>query len=467
MSLSLKILIPIVISTAVVIFLFTFYLIDNRRTQSEAQLYAKAEKLTDLLAYANINTLWNYDIDELKNISQSFFQDQDITLILIKDHKGTTYENLTKKIKTSKPIILKRSIEKDGEILGELTTEFTNFYIEKNLAGIRNKLILLCLTLFCVLTLIVVLVSKQVLKPLSGVLTGIDHISKGDYSYRIESRTNDEIGRLSKQFNDMSQQIRILQNSAVKAAEQGKEMEIAKNIQLSLQPCLDGFTKCGFEISANMTPAEDVGGDYYDIIVSPDHKLWFGIGDVTGHGLVAGLVMMMAQVSINTLIRSVSGLTPEQVLIYTNKVLQSNIREGLKKDHHMTINFIKEEKPGVYRYAGAHEILLIYRSSTGQIEQIPTKGMWLGIIDDISGPIQKYAGSFTLEKDDIVFLYTDGVIEIKNKNNEQYDIHNLTRFLKQHADRSTKEIKLALLSELNRFKDRQLDDITFLIMRKE
>ena len=310
------------------------------------------------------------------------------------------------------------------------------------------------------------LVSKKTLKPLSDVIEGINHVSNGDYEYEIHISSNDEIGLVANRFNEMSQRITGLQKAAVSNAETGKEIEIAKKIQMSLRPCLEKFTTFGFEISANMTPAELVGGDYYDLIESCDKKFWLGIWDVTGHGLVSGLVMMMAQVSISSLIRSIPGLSPEEALIYANRTIQANIRDGLKEDHHMTINLIKEERQGLYRYAGAHEIILIYRAKSKEIEQIPTRGMWLGIIPDISRPTNKFAGSFMLETNDILFLYTDGVIEIKNKNAEQYDIQRLTDFLKLHASEDTEAIKQHLLSDLNEFKEKQLDDITFVIIRK-
>jgi len=359
-------------------------------------------------------------------------------------------------------------LKKQGEHIGDLETIFTNYHIEQDLTQIKNRITLLAIVLFIILSLLIFFISRTIIvRPIANVLEGMNHVSKGHYNYKIQTTSNDEIGQLVNRFNDMSQKINEFQDAAVTAAGTRKEMEIAKNIQMSLQPSLEKFKTCGFEISANMTPAEDVGGDYYDLIHSCDKKLWFGIGDVTGHGLLSGLVMMMAQVSINTLIRSIPDLTPEQALIYANQTIQSNIREGLKKDHHMTISFIKEEKEGQYRYAGAHEIMLIYRAKSGLIEQIPTRGMWIGVIPDITKPTKKYAGTFELEKDDLLFLYTDGVIEIKNINSEQYDMERLSNFLKQHSQEDTHTIKKQLLLELNTFKDKQLDDITFIIMKKE
>lgn len=245
-----------------------------------------------------------------------------------------------------------------------------------------------------------------------------------------------------------------------------REMEIAKNIQTALLPSLDKFNASGFEISANMTPAEEVGGDYYDIILGPDQRLWFGVGDVTGHGLVSGLIMMMVQVSIHTLIRAIPGISPEDLLSSANAVIRSNVRDGLKVDHHMTISFIVEESDGRCRYAGAHETIMIFRAKTGGIERIPTKGMWLGIIPDISRLLKKYAGSFYLEPEDLVFLYTDGVTESCNEKKERYGLERMETFLKTHGRMPVETIKQKLLSELNQFMDSQTDDISFLILKK-
>jgi len=85
------------------------------------------------------------------------------------------------------------------------------------------------------------------------------------------------------------------------------EMEIAKRIQTSLLPTIRQVN--GFEVSAKMLPAQEVGGDYYDVIVTQRGELWVTIGDVSGHGVESGLIMMMTQTSVSTSVQRGSGAT--------------------------------------------------------------------------------------------------------------------------------------------------------------
>lgn len=141
------------------------------------------------------------------------------------------------------------------------------------------------------------------------------------------------------------------------------EMEVAKRIQTSLTPADDKLG--GYEISAIMLPATEVGGDYYDIIRT-DKNPWVMIGDVSGHGVESGLIMMMAQTSIRTIISKNSSENPNQVLIELNKVIKENIAL-LKVDRYMTITAISLSPDGM-TYAGSHQDIIVYRKATQTIE---------------------------------------------------------------------------------------------------
>ena len=92
---------------------------------------AKAKNLTDLLAYSNIDSLWNFNVDQLQDITGSFFKDQDIVSIIIMDQREIVYADLHKETRGSEQITLTRAIKKGEEQIGTLKTVFTNYHIEK------------------------------------------------------------------------------------------------------------------------------------------------------------------------------------------------------------------------------------------------------------------------------------------------------------------------------------------------
>ncbi|MBN2443374.1 MAG: SpoIIE family protein phosphatase [Spirochaetales bacterium] len=244
-----------------------------------------------------------------------------------------------------------------------------------------------------------------------------------------------------------------------------QEVDIARKIQTSLLPDLDEFTDTGYDFEASMNVAASVGGDYYDILRDKNDRLWLGIGDVTGHGIPAGLIMVMAQVGIHNLLETIPGITPEELLTRINKIMTNNIRCKMKSDQHMTINFLVENKPGHFHYAGAHEIILIHRARTGEVVQVETNGFWLGIIDDCEEQMNRGKGSFQLEKKDTLLLYTDGLIQIMNKDHEQFDLQRLIKIMR-HNSENPQTLKKAIDNAIKEFGGIQKDDITYLICRR-
>ncbi|MCK4799323.1 MAG: SpoIIE family protein phosphatase, partial [Spirochaetes bacterium] len=190
-----------------------------------------------------------------------------------------------------------------------------------------------------------------------------------------------------------------------------QEMKIAERIQTAIVPVPPQHDE--LDIAAVMKPAEEVGGDYYDIMFDKDNNLWFAIGDVSGHGVTPGLIMMMAQVSFSTKIKDSGDITPKKAIIDINSVLCENVRNRLKKHHFMTMTFLKYMGNGKFMYAGAHLDIIVYRNKTKMCELIKTDGVYLSIIPDVSEATKNL--NFFLNKDDIMLLYTDGIIEARHK----------------------------------------------------
>jgi sigma-B regulation protein RsbU (phosphoserine phosphatase) len=238
------------------------------------------------------------------------------------------------------------------------------------------------------------------------------------------------------------------------------EMELAKRIQTALLPERERIR--GYEIAAAMFPAKEVGGDYYDIIETPTGDKWVAIGDVSGHGVDSGLIMMMAQTSLSAMVANCSDCQPSEVLRMVNHVIRENISR-LGSDHYMTMMAIRfnESKMTV---AGKHQDIIIYRSALNRTEVIPTNGTWLGITDNI----ERHLDDITEKIDygDIVLLFTDGITETTNKEGEMYGQERLEQALNQYADLPVVKLRDRIVESVKGFQEEQFDDMTLVVIKK-
>ena len=107
------------------------------------------------------------------------------------------------------------------------------------------------------------------------------------------------------------------------------------------------------------------------------------MGDASGHGLTAGLVMMMVQTGVSTLVRADPDAKPSHVIKTLNTVLFENIHDRLEAERHMTLSLMRYEQTGRLVVAGAHMDAVVWRAATQTTELWPTKGTFLAITDDI------------------------------------------------------------------------------------
>ncbi len=238
------------------------------------------------------------------------------------------------------------------------------------------------------------------------------------------------------------------------------EMEIAKQIQTALLP--DKVVAKDYEIRAIMLPAEEVGGDYYDFIQIPNGKTWVSIGDVSGHGVEPGLIMMMVQTSILTTISNFPSYPPSRVLRSINYTIKENISR-LKKDSFVTLVILSLFDTQIV-FSGKHQDIIIYRSNSHSIETIPTSGTWIGLVDDIGNHLTDTI--ITFNKGDLILLYTDGVTEAVNELGEMYGQKRLEQALHKYSSLPIKEIIKNIINEIQAFQINQEDDITLLIIKK-
>jgi serine phosphatase RsbU (regulator of sigma subunit)/ligand-binding sensor domain-containing protein len=242
------------------------------------------------------------------------------------------------------------------------------------------------------------------------------------------------------------------------------EMELAKKIQTVLIPQNPQIP--GYEVSAYMKPADEVGGDYYDVIniISAEHEFpihWVVIGDVSGHGVPAGLVMMMVQTSIHTVLDQHPDLSPEKILESVNRVIHANLMK-MGENKYMTIIMMSCHSDGTIYFSGLHQDIMIYRFHSENIELIETKGMWIGFLNDIHGMMA--VDQFSIQVGDIMLLYTDGIIESVDQQGQMYSEEQLAKVFKEAAAGSVDEVKIKILDSLKEYQCH--DDITFMVIKK-
>ncbi|MFZ5891133.1 MAG: SpoIIE family protein phosphatase [Myxococcota bacterium] len=238
------------------------------------------------------------------------------------------------------------------------------------------------------------------------------------------------------------------------------EMAVARRIQTALAP--RSLDVSGLSVAARMLPADEVGGDYYDVIPTQD-GCWFGIGDVTGHGLLSGLVMLMIQSMVGTLVSTRPNASPSRLVQDLNTVLVPNIRERLERDEHATFMLIKYATNGKLTFAGAHEDLLVYRARQGRCEVVPSQGVWVGIRNDIQEATVDQL--LELSTGDVLVLYTDGITEAQNAEFEQFGLERLIQVLTAHASKPVETILERIFDAAKAWSAVQRDDMTCVVIR--
>ena len=247
------------------------------------------------------------------------------------------------------------------------------------------------------------------------------------------------------------------------------EVKVTRQLQSMLLPNAAELQALqGLDIAAYMQPAAQVGGDYYDVLLTEQGGK-IGIGDVTGHGLESGVLMLMTQTAVRTLLHSGQN-DPVKVFDALNKTIYDNVQR-MHVDKSLTLalldySYDPQASGGQLRLSGQHESLLLLRGD-GRIEIIDTLdlGMPLGLDRDIASFVQEC--SLQLQPGDTVVLYTDGITEAENGQGVQYGMERLCRCLEQPYS-SAQALCDAIIKDVYAHIGMQViyDDITLLVLKQ-
>ena len=240
-----------------------------------------------------------------------------------------------------------------------------------------------------------------------------------------------------------------------------KELEVATKIQAGFFPQQTPDLE-GYEIAGCSIPAKDVGGDYYDFIpIAEPNQYGFVVADVTGKGVPASLLMATMRATLRANIQN----NPRDIVQALAQVNGDIYRDSPIDKFITSIYCNLDYKRHELSYVNSgHNPPYIVRTADKRVEELDQGGLMLGIMEEIDLP----KATLSINKGDILMLFSDGVTEATNRAGELYSEENFKEWLLNHSQLSAEKMKKALLKTLQEYAEgsSQSDDITFIILKR-
>ncbi len=358
-------------------------------------------------------------------------------------------------------------LDENGKAIAEIQYILDMKEVRRYLNSFLINMLLISFLIICVTAIVyIVFVRKTITRPISKLATFTKEITdSGKFeNQRITMKTGDEIEELSDSFNFMLEELEnyIANLSKVTAEKEriGTELDIARNIQASMLPCIfPAFPdRKEFDIYATMTPAKEVGGDFYDFFMVDQTHLAIVMADVSGKGVPAALFMVIGKTLIKD--HTTADRDLGEVFSTVNNLLCEANSEGL---FITAFEGVLDLVTGEFRFANAgHELPFICKAG-GNFEPYKIRpGFVLAGIEDMD----YQSGHMMLDVGDMVFQYTDGVTEAVNEENKLYGMERLEKALNRVKDRTPSEILHEVKQDIDTFAGAapQFDDITMLCL---
>ena len=277
-----------------------------------------------------------------------------------------------------------------------------------------------------------------------------------------EMRSRNEIGVLAEDISELAIEIDRYTNENVKLAEEKQrvstELDLASKIQTSMLST-DFPQREEFEIFASMTPAKEVGGDFYDFFFIDENHLGLAIADVSGKGVPASLFMMISEILLREFAKT--EISPKEVL----EKLNSRISENNPNDMFVTVWFgIMDISTGHVTAANAGHEYPIIKKADGNFELFKDKhGLVVGAMEGIR--YREY--EFEIEKNGVLFLYTDGAPEATDEENKLFGTDRMIETLNRDPNLPPEILVNTMKESIDEFVGEapQFDDLTMLCIK--
>ena len=359
-------------------------------------------------------------------------------------------------------------LDENGQAIAEIQYILDMQEVRDHLNGFLYNMLGISFCIICAaLLLYILLVKWMVLNPVEKLSEFTTEITRtGNFGKQeIEIKTGDEIEALGQSFNYMMERLEdYIKDLTVVTAEKeriGAELNVATQIQSSMLPCIfPAFPdRDELDIYATMTPAKEVGGDFYDFFMVDERHVAIVIADVSGKGVPAALFMVIGKTLIKD--HTQPGRDLGEVFTEVNNILCESNDNGM---FITAFEGVLDLVTGEFRYANAgHEMPFIYRKEGGYEAYKIRPGFVLAGMENIKYKEQK----IQLNIGDKIFQYTDGVTEATDKDNQLYGMDRLHKVLNEKCLDCNPEQTLKLVKEdIDAFvgDNDQFDDITMLCL---
>jgi serine phosphatase RsbU (regulator of sigma subunit) len=426
-------------------------------------LYDSGEEQTEQYE-GTIRTITNQDtLDRAQSNKHSLLlEDGRVLYVKVDDDSNVSYvdfnENPVEELASSDRIVnVAVPYENAYAVFYEVSYEM----MDERLATARMQIGLVAVLAIILALMVSFMLSVSITNPLKDLKKGALKIADGDFSTRVKVKTKDEVGVLAKTFNKMAKDLAASTEAMLYQERVQKELEIAGQIQKELLP-EEKVELESLDVAGGLVPATEIGGDAFDYIQMKDGRQMIYLGDVTGHGVPAGIVSSITNAVLYNLREETSLMN---VVHKLNDVIGE--KTSLKVFVTMAL-MIWDDKKSIVNYINAgHPPVLYYDSSKKKVVDIELPGIALGMLDDLEGKLREQ--KILLKPNDVLVMYSDGIPEAANKKGMQYGMSKLKRIVQDAAnDLYTADgIKNAILSDvLEHIGDQEhADDMTVVVLK--
>lgn len=451
-----------------------------------------SETIADQAAGYLLNQRSHVEFDRL--ILSNLRANPELRLIVLTDGSGLVLANSSDVLSISKPFKLPKSIDltlvgqpqpysfDDDDVkylitpiltgsrrVGTVHTVYSTDVILARLTEARRQIVLPTVLLLIFGIIAIYLLSNYFVRPIADITHRVRRFTSGDLETELPLEGAEEFFEISRAFNQMMTRLSRDRTNIIAREKMAKEMEVAAQIQKTLLPTELPHLP-GLEIEAIYRPAMTVSGDLYDVFEVADGRFCLAIADVSGKGVPASLVMSMVRTVIQVFAHEAE--SPHSVLIRANEYLLKSIPPGM----FITVLLaIYETASRRLKFVSAgHNPMLLFKNSTGEVTSLNPGGMPLGVPSTVKNSFEEtlIETALTLDEEDSIFIFTDGISEAVSPDGERFGMERLTASfsaqMKNGHGRKLVHLSEEILREVDRFTGFSPpgDDISFILARR-